>query len=84
MLLNAQKALKSAESTMVAVQPAMGPGGVPDQANEALLEVRKAAQSLRSLTDYLKTHPDALLRGRSGSAPAPAPVPMNNAPQGGE
>lgn len=76
MLLNAQKALKSAETTMVAVQPAVGPGGMPDQANEALAEVRKAAQSLRSLTDYLKTHPDALLRGRSGPAPEPAPVPV--------
>ena len=84
MLVDAQKALRSAEATMAAVQPAVGPGGVTDQANDALLEVRKAAQSLRGLTDYLKTHPDALLRGRSGAAPQPAPVPMTSGPQGGQ
>jgi paraquat-inducible protein B len=31
---------------------------------QTLEQVDRAAQSLRSLTDYLERHPEALLRGR--------------------
>lgn len=35
----------------------------------ALQEVSRAARSLRLLTDYLETHPEALIRGKSGGTP---------------
>ncbi len=35
--------------------------------NAALDETASAARSLRALTDYLKQHPDSLLRGKSGT-----------------
>jgi paraquat-inducible protein B len=31
---------------------------------DSLLEVTKAAESLRALTDYLERHPESLLRGK--------------------
>jgi paraquat-inducible protein B len=34
---------------------------------ETLEELKAAAQSLRSMADYLERHPDALLRGKGGS-----------------
>ncbi len=79
LLVDAQKALRSADATLQAAQPALGPGGLTDQAGEALQEVRKAAQSLRGLTDYLGSHPDALLSGR-GKSGTPQPVPQNAIP----
>ena len=35
--------------------------------NNSLDEISAAARSLRALTDYLKQHPDSLLRGKSGT-----------------
>jgi paraquat-inducible protein B len=32
---------------------------------ETLRELGKAAQSLRTLTDYLERHPESLIRGKS-------------------
>ena len=36
---------------------------------ETLTEIRRAAQALRSLTDYLDRHPDALIRGKKEDLP---------------
>lgn len=70
MLHDAQRALQSADATMQTLQQTLGQsGGLPDQAGEAMQEVKRAARSLRTLADYLHAHPDALLRGR-GHAPA--------------
>jgi len=38
------------------------------QLNQTLLELQRSARSLRSLTDELNTHPEALIRGRSQDA----------------
>jgi paraquat-inducible protein B len=48
--------------------------------NQTLQEVRRAAQSVRELTDLLGRHPESLLRGRPDDpkpAPAGARSPMN-------
>lgn len=79
MLDQAQKALKSAETAIQSAQHVMGPGGVTDQTGDAMQEVQKAARSLRSLSDYLRTNPDVLIRGRADAAQA-APVPTASQP----
>ena len=54
-----------------------------------LQQLQRMAQSLRSLTDYLSAHPDALIRGRRADPPpatdnsAPAVSPNNAKPQQG-
>jgi len=37
-----------------------------DDARRAFLEIRRAANSLRVLTDYLERHPESLIRGKPG------------------
>jgi paraquat-inducible protein B len=57
---------QAAQSTIVAANkmlgadPTAGNGGLP----QALNELTDAARSIRTLTDYLDQHPEALLRGR--------------------
>jgi len=36
---------------------------------DALLEITRAARSLRVLTDYLERHPESLLRGKTEEKP---------------
>jgi paraquat-inducible protein B len=38
--------------------------GLPKSAEDTLLELGRAARSLRALTDYLERHPESLLRGK--------------------
>ena len=38
-------------------------------ANQALAELQRAAQSLRVLTDYLQRHPETILRGKPEDPP---------------
>jgi paraquat-inducible protein B len=60
-LEQARKTLGSAETALGSDSPLQG------DLRETLLEVTKAAESVRALTDYLERHPESLLRGkRSG------------------
>ncbi|HUQ28855.1 MAG TPA: MlaD family protein [Usitatibacter sp.] len=60
-LEQARKTLGSAEHALGSDSPLQG------DLRDTLLEVTKAAESVRALTDYLERHPESLLRGkRSG------------------
>ncbi len=60
-LEQARKTLGSAEQALGSESPLQG------DLRETLIEVTKAAESVRALTDYLERHPESLLRGkRSG------------------
>jgi paraquat-inducible protein B len=48
-----------------------------DQIDQTLLEARRTLRSVRSLTDYLDRHPEALLRGRHPSQSTPSKVPSS-------
>lgn len=54
----ARKTFQSAESALASDSPLQG------DLRETLIEVTKAAESVRALTDYLERHPEALLRGK--------------------
>lgn len=57
-LAQARKTLAEAEKTLATDSPVQG------DLRETLNEVTRAAESVRSLTDYLERHPEALIRGR--------------------
>jgi paraquat-inducible protein B len=60
-LQQARKTLESAQHVLAADSPTQG------DLRETLQEVSKAAETVRSLADYLERHPEALIRGkRSG------------------
>jgi len=62
--------LRQANRSLAAVGGLLAPdAGLPASTDNTLRELGRAARSLRELSDYLQTHPDALLRGR---APDPA------------
>jgi paraquat-inducible protein B len=71
-----QDTLKGANQTLGTANNALSSDS-PLQQNltSTLQELQRMARSLRSLTDYLGTHPSSLIRGRS----ADAPLPANNA-----
>ena len=54
----ARKTLKSAEGALASNSPLQG------DLRETLIEVTKAAESLRALTDYLERHPESLVFGK--------------------
>ena len=54
----AKKTLRSAEGALSSDSPLQG------DLRETLIEVTKAAESIRALTDYLERHPESLLLGR--------------------
>jgi paraquat-inducible protein B len=58
-LADARKAVDDLRKTLGTVDQAVGP-----QATDALGEVSKAAASLNSLAEYLKRHPESLLKGK--------------------
>jgi len=65
-----QALLRQANRSLAAVGGLLAPdAGLPASTDNTLRELGRAARSLRELSDYLQTHPDALLRGR---APDPA------------
>lgn len=67
----AQALLRQANRSLAAVGGLLAPdAGLPQNADVALRELGRAARSLRELSDYLQTHPDALLRGRAPDVPA--------------
>lgn len=60
-LEQARKTLRSAEGALASDSPLQG------DLRETLLEVTRAAESVRALTDYLERHPESLIRGRRGA-----------------
>jgi paraquat-inducible protein B len=58
-IVEARKALVDLRKTLGTVDQAMGP-----QATQTLNEVSRAADSLRTLADYLERHPESLLQGK--------------------
>lgn len=58
-LADARKAVDDLRKTLGTVDQTVGP-----QATSALNEVSKAAASLNGLADYLKRHPESLLKGK--------------------
>jgi paraquat-inducible protein B len=71
----ATQTLQQARQTLGSAQGTLA-GDAPLQQNlqQTLLEVQRAARSLRGFTDLLGRHPEALLRGVPQD-PAPAPAP---------
>jgi paraquat-inducible protein B len=66
-LEEAQRAMQSLQHTLADDSPLQRNTGA------TLEELRRAAQSLRALSDYLQRHPEALLRGKQAD-PAPEPA----------
>jgi len=66
MLASAQQAMESASRTLASDSP------VEHGLTGTLEELRRAAQSLRGLADYLQRHPDALLRGKGRDQSPPS------------
>ena len=70
LLARLRAAANEAQSAMAAAQGLLSSnGGVQKQPEttsigNAMYELSRAAQSLRSLADYLDRHPEALLRGK--------------------
>jgi paraquat-inducible protein B len=62
----AQTAVKQAEQTLSAVEDVVGEdSALRYDLRNTLREMTAAAKSLRTLTDYLDRHPEALLQGKS-------------------
>jgi paraquat-inducible protein B len=59
-LEQARKTLSAAQQVLATDSPAQG------DLRETLQEVTKAAETVRSLADYLERHPESLIRGKSG------------------
>jgi paraquat-inducible protein B len=69
----AQQALAEVRKTLVSAQESLGKldsnvldpaAPVQRNAEQTMLDLQRAAQSLRTLTDYLERHPESLLRGK--------------------
>jgi paraquat-inducible protein B len=65
-LANAQAALNTAQGALGSIERNMTQTDAPLQrnANQALIELQRAAYALRTLGDYLQRHPETLLRGK--------------------
>ncbi len=60
-----REALEQARKTLAAAQQVLSSGSpVQGDLRQTLEQVDRAAESLRSLTDYLQRHPESILRGR--------------------
>jgi len=65
-----QNAMEKTGQAMSTVEQAVnGDSNLRFQLENALTEIAAAARSLRTLSDYLDRHPDALLRGKQGNQP---------------
>ena len=76
-LADVRKTLDEVQQTMGAARKTLGEADrnllSPDaplqrNAEQTLLDLQRAAQSLRTLTDYLERHPESLLRGKPDDA----------------
>jgi paraquat-inducible protein B len=64
-----RKALEQARHTMSAAEAVLSTDSpVQGDLRDTLDQVNRAAESLRTLTDYLERHPESLIRGRRGDA----------------
>ncbi len=72
-MVDVQRALAQAQTAMQQLDRNVLDGQAPLQRGmeQTLLEVQRAAQSLRVLADTLQRHPEALLRGTPADAPLP-------------
>lgn len=62
-----KSAIASAKKTLDAAQQVLSSDSpVQGDLRETLVEVRRAAESVRTLTDYLERHPESLIRGKRG------------------
>jgi paraquat-inducible protein B len=79
-----QNTLKGANQTFGVANNALSADS-PLQQNlgSTLQELQRMARSLRVLTDYLSTHPSALIRGRGADAPPPDTSSSTAKPQQG-
>jgi paraquat-inducible protein B len=77
----AQKSLAEVQKTLESVQQSLGridrnllDPGAPIQRNaeQTMIDLQRAAQSLRVLTDYLQRHPESLLRGKPDDPVVPS------------
>lgn len=77
--------LQQADRTLQTVQGAFSDSG-PLQQNlqQALLQVQRTAQSVRTLTDMLGRHPEALLKGLSSNTPEAGPSSSSHAMNSGD
>lgn len=78
-LVDVQRTLNSAQATLANLDRNVTQSDAPLQhnVNQALVEMRRAAQALRVLADYLQRHPEALLRGKPAD-PDPASLSSEN------
>jgi paraquat-inducible protein B len=63
-----QSVATSADNTLKQADSAFASGGSGGDLAGTLRELKDAARSIRVLADYLENHPEALLRGKTGSA----------------
>ncbi len=80
------QALQQARQTFGAAQGMLAEDGpLQENLGQTLQEVQRTARSLRTLTDLLGRHPEALLRGRAADQSAATPVapvsPSSQEPQ---
>ena len=67
-MIKAENALEQAESTLRTIEVfAEEDSYFQKDLADALNELEGAARSIRQLADYLARHPEALLRGKTGS-----------------
>jgi paraquat-inducible protein B len=68
-LQTASSTLQTASSTLNTANGIVEPSSAQMQdLGETLQELKRAARSVRVLTDYLEQHPEALIRGKRGAA----------------
>ncbi|MET0350192.1 MAG: MlaD family protein, partial [Rhizobacter sp.] len=73
-LTEVQKTMGSAQTTLGNVDRHVLSPDAPLQRNaeQTMQDLQRAAQSLRTLTDYLERHPESLLRGKPDDAKLPS------------
>lgn len=73
-LADVRRTLQSVQETLQRADRSLFDSSAPIQRNaeQTLVDLQRAAQSLRVLTDYLQRHPESLLRGKPDDAKIPA------------
>ncbi|MBX3622114.1 MAG: MCE family protein [Rhizobacter sp.] len=73
-LADVRRTLESVQATLARADRQLLDPGAPIQRNaeQTLLDLQRAAQSLRVLADYLQRHPESLLRGKPDDAKIPS------------
>jgi paraquat-inducible protein B len=73
-LADVRRTLQSVQETLQRADRSLFDPSAPIQRNaeQTMVDLQRAAQSLRVLTDYLQRHPESLLRGKPDDAKIPA------------